>query len=356
MPLRFPRYADDQALKGVSTKLIRKVIKKINEQFEREDDSEIGVATTLDDSVFSQPRGFISSGILPLDCIVCFGLGFPTAIIEIYGGEATFKTGILENTLASAQKHGYYTGLIATEYALDYRRAKSVGLRDEELIILDCETMEDVYDQIRSLVREIRAEDEVTPILIGWDSIAATPTRSELAEKADLETSDMGRSALQMSKMFRRLMRFLFKNKVCLICINQTRTNLAQMFGSKESTYGGRALRFYATIRIRVRKVKDIKVGEEVVGMLCEAECIKNKVAPPRKSCRLPVYWSKGIDKALAVWEYAIDQKVLKRKGTAYKYGLRTVTRNTFPKFYRARKHKIDRLLRKATVVTKEAA
>lgn len=349
MPLRFPRYADDEEVKGVNTKILRKIVKKINSQYQREDD-DIRVASNLGNSIFSQPRGYISSGILPIDCIVCYGLGFPTAIIEIYGGEATGKTAIVEMTLAEAQRHGYYTVLIATEYALDYKRARAVGLKDDELIILDSETVEDVYEQVKSTVREIRAEDQDTPIVIGWDSIAATPTRAEIAEKADLETSDMGNSARQMSKMFRRMQGFLFKNKVCMICLNQTRVNLAQMWGSKESTYGGRALKFYAHVRMRVRKVKDIKGTDgETIGGLYEAECVKNRVAPPRRKCRYPIYWSRGIDSTLSVWEYAVDRKVFKKKGTAYSYKGQTMTRNSFVKYYARHKQEIDAVLRSST-------
>lgn len=347
MPIRFPRLREAEP-KGVNIRLIHKVVKRINVQFKREEDDEIGVASVMSESIFTQPRGFISSGILPFDCMLCYGLGFPTAIIEIFGGEATGKTALLEKTLACAQSLGYYTSLIATEYALDHKRAASVGLRDEELIILDSETIEDVYDQIRVAVRNIRADDESTPIVIGWDSIAATPTRAELAEKADLETSDMGGSARQMSRLFRRLARFLFMNKVCLVCINQTRMNLAQMYGSKEATYGGRALKFYATIRCRIRKVKDIKVGEDIVGILCEAYTVKNKIAPPYRRCRFPIFWTRGIDSTMAIWEYGVDNKIFAKKGTAYSFGKITLTRNTFPKFYKHNHAKIDMLCRKA--------
>src|SRR5437879_544446 len=248
--LRFPRLADAEKPRGVSTKVLLHVIKKINKE-ERNGN----FLSLLENSVFSHPRSYVSSGIVPVDCVVCFGLGFPPGIVEIFGAEATIKSALMEETLAESQRQQYYTVLFPTEYSLDYRRAKNVGLDEKKLLICEVETVEDVYAQIKHIVNEIRRRDAETPIVIGWDSIAATPTRSELAHKAGLEASDMGKSAQQMSKLFRRLVRFLFVNKVCLLCVNQTRTNLARLWGSKESTYGGKALRFYAWVRCRMSKI-----------------------------------------------------------------------------------------------------
>jgi len=353
--LRFPRLGKEK-YRGVSERLIRRVVKRINRQYHKaHKDHEGDVVSVLGESIFSRPRAYVSSGIVPIDCVVCYGMGFPSGIVEIFGPEASGKTAVLEHTLAEAQRQRYYTGLIVAEYSLDYRRVKTVGLNEEQLIISDAETIEDVYEQIRDIVREIRKKDSETPIVFGWDSIAATPTRSEMAETADLEMSDMGKKALQMSKFFRRLVRFLFMNKVCLICINQTRVNLGQMWGNKEATSGGKALKFYAWVRCRIRQMKPIKgKGGNEIGFMCELKVVKNKIAPPFKVCKVPIFWSRGIDNPRAVWEYAIDLRVFKRKGSAHKFNGHLVTRRTFPKFYAHHKKEIDALIRKASAQSYE--
>jgi recombination protein RecA len=350
VPIRFPRHADGVTALGVSTKLIRRVIKKLNKDYKGK-----RKLSTLGNSVFSTPRHYISTGVLSLDCVICFGMGFPVGIVEIFGPEASGKTAILEQTLAESQKKNYYTIIFAQEFSLNYQRVRTLGLEDDKLIIGDAETIEEVYDQIRSIVRGIREKDKATPIVIGWDTIAATPTRAELAHKAGLDASDMGHAAAQISKLFRRLVRFLFENNVCLICINQTRTNLAVRWGSKESTFGGRALRFYAWVRMRVVKIKDIKNSDdEKIGFLCLVEVKKNKVAPPHKQCIIPIYYSRGIDAVLSIWEYCVDRNIVKKNGTAYKFGKYSITRKTFAKFYKRKQLKIDRLVRQSTVVHEE--
>lgn len=325
---RFPR--GDNVETAVNTSLIRKVITRINKGYKGS-----RKLTTLGESVFSSPRNYVPTGVFPLDCIICFGKGFPVGIVEVYGPESSGKTAILEHTLATSQKKGYYTIIFPQEFSLDYKRVKTVGLSDDALIIGDAETVEDVYDQILKIVREIRKKDQDTPIVIGWDTIASTPTRTELVHKEGLASSDMGRAAAQLSKLFRRLVRFLFENNVCLICINQTRTNIAMMYGDKETTYGGKALRFYAWIRLRVTKTKDIEGPEgKKIGFLCKVFSKKNKAAPPLRECMIPVYWSNGIDPIGAIWEYCTENGIFVRKGSAYRYNGFVITKKTFGKFY----------------------
>lgn len=357
MPPRFPRLKEEFLPKGASQKILLTVVNKVNERYKKERDKEDkdDAITLLGDSVFSEPRGYVSSGILPVDCIICYGLGFPVGIVEIFGPEASGKTAIMENVLAESQRNNYYTILFPTEYSLDYARSKKLGLDENKLMICDVETIEDVYEQLKFIVREIRKKDKTTPIVIGWDSVAATPTRSELAAKAGLESSDMGKMALQMSKLFRRLVRFLFINKVCLICVNQTRANIGVMWGSKESTFGGRALKFYAWVRCRMSRVKTLEnAAGEKIGYIMEMRCVKNKVAPPERTCKLPLYFDGGISKPLSIWEYATAQGVFTRKGTAFRFGKALVTRKTFTKFYLSNKNEIDAAIRKSTAVRSE--
>lgn len=351
MPLRFPRLREEEApAKGVNRKLIQKVISKVNKDYKGKRE-----LTTLGNSVFSTPRNYISTGVLPLDCIICFGMGFPVGIVEIFGPEASGKTAILEHTLAESQKRGYYTAIFAQEFSLDYKRVTTMGLKDEELIIGDAETIEDVYDQIKSIVKNIRRKDKNTPIVIGWDSVAATPTRSELAHKAGLEASDMGKAAAQISKLFRRLVGFLYKNTVCLICINQVRSNIGQMYGNKETTFGGKALKFYSWVRLRITRTKPIENSEgHDVGFLCKVVGKKNKVAPPERETIIPIYWSKGIDPVMSIWYYAVENEIFHRKGSMYRFHKQPVTRNTFAKFYKHHQQEIDSELRKSTVMPED--
>jgi len=352
VPPRFPRYEKIVGFKGAKRKVLEEVIKSINTRYKKEKKRQGKTLTTLHDSIFAQERPYISSGILPIDCCLCFGMGFPGGgIIEIYGPEASLKTAIVENTLAESQRKGYYTGLFAAEYSLNYKRMKSVGLDENLLLVMCSKTIEDFYKELRDVVHDIRAKDKRTPIVVGWDSIAATPTRTELEHKAGLAASDMGRMALQLSKFFRRLVRFLFLNNVCLLCVNQTRTNLAQMYGNKEVTTGGKALRFYAWVRCRVARIKSIKgPDDEEIGMLCNFTTVKNKFAPPFRKCKLAAYWKKGIDPVFTVWEFCIDKKIIERSEQVYKYKGHVLTKNSFAKFYSKYRQEVDAALRKASL------
>jgi len=332
---RFPRLPDshDEMIQGLVSKLAKKYGKSENK----------GV-TTLSESIFSEEEVFIPSGLLPLDCVTCFGKGFPVGIVEIYGPNSSGKSAILELTLAEAQRRGYFTGLFPMEYSVRIKRAIRAGIDPRKLVVFDAETIEDVYDQTKDFVKNARKEDPNTPIVLGWDTVAATPTRTELDNKKGLAGSDMGRFANQMSKLFRRLCRFLRKNNVLLICINQTRTNLAKLWGSKETTYGGAALGFYAWVRIRVTQEKIIKdKHDHEIGIMCSAYVKKNKVGRPFKKCHIPILWKLGIDKERAMWEYCTSLEVFTLKGTSYRWHGKLVRRRKFSKFYEKYQKKIDR-------------
>lgn len=339
MPRRFPRLATDRKATSI---ILYKVVEQLNKQYKKNRKKEFQLSM-LKDSVFSLERPYASSGIPPVDAIVGNGKGFPSGIIEVYGPEATAKTALVENTIATAQRNSWFTILFGPEYSANYRRMKRVGIDEDNLLLLDAETIEDFYSQLKDTVQGIRKSDPDTPILVAWDSIAATPTLSEQENKKGLSGSDMGKMAQQMSKFFRRLVRFLFVNKICLICVNQTRTNLGQMYGNPEVTTGGKALRFYAWVRCRTSKIEPIKDSHDrEIGQICRLDIKKNKVAPPFRSCKLHLYWDRGIDIPLSVWEYCIDNNIIKRKGTTYRYKDKIMTRKMFPKFYEANKQKID--------------
>ena len=348
MPLRWPRRREKKENRA-NIRLIGKVVKRIAEKYKKtKNPSKI---STLRDSIFAIDRPYMPSGVLPVDCVVAFGMGFPTGIIEIFGPETSGKTALVEKTLAEAQRLGYHTGMFAAEYTLNYRRVRRVGLDDKLLIMFDAETIEDFYTELVDVVGEIRKLDKKTPIVIGWDTIAATPTNMEQENERGLDYSAMGQMAGQMSKFFKRLVRFLFVNKVCLLCVNQTRVNLAQMWGSKETTSGGKALRFYAWVRCRVSRIKGIVNSEKrEIGFLCEFRTVKNKVAPPFRRCTFPIYWDRGIDSVMAIWHFGIEQKVFKKKGAHYTYKGHKIRERTFPEFYKVYHKSINQRIRESVM------
>jgi recombination protein RecA len=336
---RFPRLAE---VPGANRAVVLSVVKKINKMYSRK--SDFRVLTTLDNSIFSYDRPFIPSSIFPIDLAVTSGRGFPVGIVEIFGPETSGKTAIVEHTLADAQRRGYYAGLFPSEYSLNYKRMMSVGVDSRNLFIFDAETIEDFYDELKLMVTAIRETDRVTPIVIGWDSVASTPTRSEKENKKGLAGSDMGKFAQQMSKFFRRLVRFLFINNVCLLCVNQTRANLGQMYGPKETTAGGKALRFYAWVRCRVRQKEEIEDHNgKRIGYICELKVVKNKADTPLRMCRFPIMFSSGIDRVVANWFYAVDNGIFEQAGTAYKYHGKSMSKKKFPEYYFKHKKEIRR-------------
>jgi recombination protein RecA len=346
---RFPRYN----VLGVKTSQIsRTVIEGINKQYRKDKNNEFYLSM-LDDSIFSLDRPFMQSGIPPIDAVVGSGKGFPSGIVEIYGTESSGKTALVEKTIAEAQKRGWYAVFFASEYSLNYERIASVGVDVNNLIIIDADTIEDFVNQLKQIIKGIRAKDKDTPIVVGWDSIAATPTRSELEHEKGMAASDMGKFAQQISKFFRRFVGFLFRNKVCLLCINQTRTNMGQMYGNPETTPGGRAMRFYAWVRCRISRIETLKdSNKNEIGIMCELKTTKNKTdTPPFQRCKIPLYWSHGFDIPLSVWEYCVEHDIFEKKGNAYRYKGAVVTKKTWPKFYAKHTVEIDSKINKSIKV-----
>lgn len=312
------------------------VIEQLNKKYKKDKKNEF-VLEMLSDSVFSGKRPFLPTGIPPLDAILSCGQGFPTGIVEIYGPFSSGKSALTEKCVLEAQNQNWYIGFFCAEYSLNYDRCVKLGIDPTKLIMIDVETIEDFYEKIQDIVRKIRETDPHTPILIVWDSIAATPSRTEMAQEKGLDDNEMAKLARQMSKFFKRMTRFLFKNKVCLLAVNQTRSNIGVRFGNPETTSGGKALGFYAWIRLRLGRIKTLRdSGENSLGYMIEAKTTKNKTAAyPDQKCKFPIYWSHGIDSAMSTWEYCVDYGIFKKDGTKYTFRKKLLTKKTFPKFYR---------------------
>jgi recombination protein RecA len=325
------------------------VIEELNEKYRKDKKHEF-ILEMLSDSIYSEERPFLKTRVPPLDAILSRGRGFPAGIIEIYGPESSGKTAVTEKAVVEAQKLEWYVLFFCAEYSLNYERCQKLGIDEDKLIMLDAETLEDFFDEVKDVSTGIRKLDGNTPILVIWDSIAATPCKAEQEQTQNFNDNEMAKLARQMSKIFKRMVRFLFKNKILLLAVNQTRSNIGQRFGNPETTTGGRALRFYSWIRLRLAKIKTLRDSREnSIGYMIEARTTKNKTeASPDQRCKFPIYWTHGIDAAGSVWEWCIDQGIFKKVKTHYEYRGKIVRHKTFPKFYASHKKDIIRRIRRS--------
>ncbi|WAB25015.1 RecA [Lysinibacillus phage vB_LfM_LysYB1] len=232
----------------------------------------------LDDTDKGQVTFWLPSGNPWLDKEL--GGGYPGGrIIEIYGPESNGKTTVALHAIAETQKLGGTAIFLDTEHALDKRRAEAIGVNLKKLIYAQPETMETLFEYIEEIVLKIKEKAPDRVVTIVWDSVAATPTKSEI--EGDYGDAVMGIHARIMSQAFRKITKIISSHKVVFICINQVRDKMNVSYGEKTSTFGGRALKFYATQRLQVTRVGNYKEGDVIKGIQCEATVKKNKVAPP---------------------------------------------------------------------------
>lgn len=249
----------------------RGLILDMNKEFEES-------SMILDDTDRGQVTAWIPSGNPWLDYVL--GGGWPGGrVVEVFGPESNGKTTVALHCLAEAQRMGGTAIFLDTEHALDKRRAQSIGVNLKRLVYAQPETMEQLFAYVEKTIEVIKKKDPNRLVVIVWDSVAATPTQSEI----DGEYGDavMGIHARIMSQAFRKITKIISKNKVLFMCINQIRDKMNVSYGDKTSTFGGRALKFYSTIRLEVKRVGMYKEGNDIKGIDCEATVKKNKVAPP---------------------------------------------------------------------------
>ena len=258
----------------------------------------------------------ISSGILPLDVALGIG-GFPKGrIIEVFGPEGSGKTTVSLYAIAEAQKAGGVAAFIDAEHALDPRLAAALGVNIAELYLSQPDSGEQALYILDSLVRSSAVD------IVVIDSVAALTPQAEIEGK-NIGESQMGLQARLMSYALRRLTSIISKTNCCVIFINQLRALISTGYGQgpTETTTGGRALKFYSSVRLEVKRGKRIEKGEEVIGHDLYMKVVKNKQASPFKTARVSLLYGKGIPKGVAVVDMAIDYDVIKRKGSwlAYK-------------------------------------
>lgn len=255
----------------------------------------------------------ISAGALSLD-MALGGYGFPRGrIIELFGPESSGKTTLALHAIASAQRAGGVAAFIDAEHALDPAWAKRLGVNLEDLLVSQPSYGEEAL-QIAEMLIKSNAVD-----IIVVDSVAALVPKAEL--DGEIGDTHVGLQARMMSQAMRKLTGAISRSKTTVIFINQIREKIGVMFGSPETTPGGRALKFYSSCRVDIRKINAIKEGEETVGIRMKAKIVKNKVAPPFQQAEFDMYNTTGISMSADVLDMAVEDKVIQKSGAWLSYG-----------------------------------
>lgn len=257
--------------------------------------------------------GAIPSGSLGLDWALGIS-GYPRGrIVEIFGPESSGKTTLALHAVAEAQKHGGICAYIDAEHAMDPEYAKRIGVKIDDLLISQPDTGEQALEIVESLVRTGKMD------IIVIDSVAALTPRAEI--EGDMGAQHVGIQARLMSQALRKLTAIVAKSKTVIIFINQIRMQIGVMFGNPETTPGGKALKFYASVRLDIRRIAQIKKGEEIMGGRCRVKVVKNKVAAPFKQTEFDLMYNEGISQEGEIIALGEKYSIISKSGASYSFG-----------------------------------
>src|SRR5438132_8511420 len=259
------------------------------------------------------PISIIPTGAISFDAALGVG-GFPRGrVVEIFGPESSGKTTIALQVIAEAQKTGGMAAFVDAEHALDPQYAKKLGVDVENLLVSQPDYGEQALEIAEALVRS----NAIDVLVV--DSVAALVPKAEL--DGEMGDSHMGLQARLMSQALRKLTGIVSKSRTCLIFINQIREKIGVMFGNPETTTGGRALKFYSSVRIDIRRTNQIKEGEEVVGSRVKVKIVKNKCAAPFRQAEFDVGYGEGISKTGELIDIGLENRIIEKSGSWFSYG-----------------------------------